>query len=118
MKNIHAKMTVALTLMAFTTFSVAGSFGESADKRVEVTSLQLEHSTPYGTIAGTAVNHSATLVKTVFVNFNLYDRNDTLVGNAGTYVKNLEAGKTWSFSASAPKPFNKAKVAEVIVYDN
>lgn len=119
MKKSWIKAITVLVTLMFAVCANAASFGQSADKRVEVIDLKLDQNQSYGLIIkGIAVNRSAKIVKSVFVKFNLYDENNSLVGNTVTMAQNLGPGETWSFSVPTPVKFATAKISEVETYDN
>lgn len=70
-------------------------------------------------ISGVAVNQTGKLVKTAFVNFNLYDDQGNVVGSTSGYVSNLAPGERWKFKIVAPQPgFVQFRLTGVQTYDN
>ncbi|WP_124633951.1 FxLYD domain-containing protein [Burkholderia cenocepacia] len=67
-------------------------------------------------VIGTAENVTNKTISAVSVTFNLYDRNNTLVGNASDVANNLPAGGAWKFKAIATTPFDHFTLSGITAY--
>jgi len=105
-----------LFIIAVTFFFISNSFAES--DAIKILNMQATQTASIFNVNGTAQNISGKLLKTVFIEFNLYDEQGSLVGNSIATVSNLGAGVNWKFNASSPIPFSKVTVSAIRTYDN
>lgn len=111
----------AIRFMAATLLMLVMGISQAADQNAVVVKEMGVEAGPNGMqiVTGIAANQSQAVVKTVFLNFNLYDEQGVLVGNAATFGKNLGPGEAWRFRTTAlPTPFSKAKITSIQVFDN
>lgn len=108
MKNVFAAGMVVVAFAA----------QAQSTEQLAFSDLQTRAAGPNGgtAIVGVAVNTTAKTLTTVFVTFNLYDAQNSLVGNAFATVNGLEPGVQWRFEAPAPAAFTTYKVAKVLAY--
>lgn len=66
-------------------------------------------------ITGTVINQSDNTYSTVIIKFNLYDKENNLVGNAIDSINNLGPHETWKFKALVP--YDNAYSAEFVGID-
>ncbi|WP_034303074.1 FxLYD domain-containing protein [Herbaspirillum sp. RV1423] len=67
-------------------------------------------------LVGTATNVTPGDLKTVILEFNLFDAQNAQVGNASAVTQNLAAGGAWKFQALTVQPFDHAKLARITAY--
>ena len=111
MKKIIFALLTAIA--SFSTFAVE----TQKTPQVVVTDLQTSRNeNGFPVIRGIATNVSASLVKDVFVKFNLYDERGNLIGNTLDNASNLEPGGRWVINVVKPLQFHSFKVTEVNTY--
>ena len=67
-------------------------------------------------LVGTATNVTTSDLKTVILEFNLFDAQNAQVGNASAITQNLAAGGAWKFQALTVQPFDHAKLTRITAY--
>ncbi len=67
-------------------------------------------------IVGTATNITNKPLQAVVVTFNLYDQQNTLVGNALDIVNNLGPGGAWKFRAITTTPYDHFTLTNVTTH--
>jgi hypothetical protein len=113
MKKFHA-LVVVLCMAATASASAQQS------QAVRVDSMQAESGgglAPVSYIVGSATNVTDKRLKAVFLNFNLYDSQNTLVGNTNTFVNDLDAGGAWQFRAPVTMPYHHFTLVRVNAYN-
>ncbi|ALR03211.1 FxLYD domain-containing protein [Xylella fastidiosa] len=109
MKSIFA-------LLAFMVFSTVASAQQNELVRVENLST-VESTTPQvPDITGNVINIANKKLRHVTVEFNLYDEQNNLVGNAIDVVTNLEPNGKWKFKATTTTPYQRFKLTNVEAY--
>ena len=80
-----------------------------ASSCVAITGQQWTSDSMTGAIEGDAVNNCGRTFRVVSLNFNLYDANGALIGNADDSIENLGTGDKWHFKAATLKPEGVAR---------
>lgn len=98
--------------------AVMGCATAHGDELVSVRQFQAvaDDVPPIGYLTGVATNVSDKPLKAVFLNFNLYDDNQVLVGNAIASAQNLSPGQDWRFRAPTAVLFAKATLVKIDAY--
>ena len=109
MKSIYA-------LAACMVVSTAALAQQSQPVHVENLSAVAGSTSQSPYIVGTATNTTNKQLQAVIVTFNLYDQQNTLVGNASDIVNNLRPGSTWKFKAIATTPYDHFTLTNVTAY--
>lgn len=111
MKTIYALLTAVCAVV-----SVSASAQQSQAVRVESMQAVAGELAPISYIVGAATNITDKPLKAVFLNFNLYDERNMLVGNAATVAHDLDAGGSWQFRASVAVPYHHFTLVRVNAY--
>ena len=111
MKGIYA--VAVATCMAITTTAMAQ---QNLAVRVDNLQTVAGEAPPISYIVGTATNTTDKPISAVFVDFNLYDKQNTLVGNAKSGANNLGPGGTWQFKAGVTVPYDHFTLSKVTTY--
>lgn len=67
-------------------------------------------------ITGEAFNKTEKILKVVFIKFNLYNSQDSLVGNTIAHAQELKPHGKWIFQARAVEEFTKIEVSDIQAY--
>ncbi|MAF04737.1 MULTISPECIES: FxLYD domain-containing protein [Herbaspirillum] len=65
-------------------------------------------------LTGVATNQTTSELRTVILEFNLYDSQNAQVGNTSAVTQNLAGNGVWKFQALTVQPFSYAKLVKVI----
>jgi hypothetical protein len=106
------KPWIAAAVLALTAWGASAQSNES----LEVKSLQVISGAPVSSFTGEARNVAGRTIKSAVINFNLYDSDGNLVGNAQTQASNLEADAIWKFQSTPKVQFSTVKAVEVKAY--
>lgn len=100
-----------------TAFLLAASSAYAGSNSLQVSALQVG-TEPTGVqfVTGVATNTSNAPIKSAFVQFNLYDAQNNLVGNTVANGINIAPGDRWIFKADAAQQFDHAKLTSVDTY--
>jgi hypothetical protein len=100
---------------AFALVTAANAYAGNAG--LQVSGLQVG-TEPTGVrfVTGVATNTTNAPIKSAFVQFNLYDAQDNLVGNTIANGVNIAPGDRWVFKADAAQQFDHAKLMSVDTY--
>jgi hypothetical protein len=110
------KAICALTVAASMAISTAAMAQQNPAVRVDNLQAVAGDAAPITYIIGTATNTTDKSIGAVFVDFNLYDKQNTLVGNAKSGVNNLGPGGTWQFKAGVTVPYDHFTLSKVTTY--
>jgi hypothetical protein len=103
------KQWMAGAAFALTTMAALSQSNES----LEIRSLEVVAGNPTSSFAGEARNVAGRVIKGAVIQFNLYDAQGNLVGNAEVQARNIEPDAVWKFQASPKVPFTTVKAFDV-----
>lgn len=106
-KKRFAAVAFALTAMAALSQS---------NESLQIRSLEVVPGAPASSFTGEARNVAGRVIKEAVIQFNLYDAQGNLVGNAETQARNLEPDAVWKFQATPKVPFVTVKAFDVKAY--
>ncbi|WP_304791027.1 FxLYD domain-containing protein [Aquabacterium sp.] len=97
---------------------VMGAMGAMAqsNESLQIRSLEVIAGAPTSSFTGEARNTAGRVIKEAVIQFNLYDAQGNLVGNAETRASNIEPDGVWKFQSSPKVPFTTVKAFDVKAY--
>lgn len=87
-----------------------------SNESLQIRSLEVLSGSPTSSFAGEARNVAGRVIKEAVIQFNLYDAQGNLVGNAETHARNIEPDGVWKFQSSPNVPFTTVKAFDVKAY--
>jgi len=112
MKTFYALLAAVCTVAA-----APASAQQSQAVRVDSMQAEAGELLPFSYIVGAATNVTDKRLKAVFLNFNLYDSQNMLVGNTATVAHDLDAGGAWQFRAPVTVPYHHFTLVRVNAYN-
>lgn len=106
------KSRMAIATLALTTMAAISQSNES----LQIRSLDVIQGAPTSSFTGEARNVAGRVIKEAVIQFNLYDAQGNLVGNAETRASNIEPDAVWKFQAAPKVPFATVKAFDVKAY--
>ncbi|AET95281.1 hypothetical protein BSFA1_80220 (plasmid) [Burkholderia sp. SFA1] len=107
MRRILFSVITSLAVLSAPAFAAESALDVTDDLRV------VAGQSPYGSLTGTATNTSDKVIARATIQFNLYDENNNLVGNAIAQASQVAPGERWIYTAPVPVPFHHAQVSKV-----
>lgn len=107
------RIVIAVVSIAFAVGSVF-----AGNKTIEVSDLHATATGSIQSINGIAQSTGGKIIKTAFLEFNLYDAQGNLVDNTITMAKDIEPNISWKLNTPTPTSFNTFKLTGVKIYDN
>lgn len=107
MRHLLATFAALAALLSASAFAADNPIALSDDLHA------VPSQSPYGSLAGTAVNTSDKVIPVAVIQFDLLDENERLVGNTVAEAFQLAPGQQWIYNALVPVPFHHARVKKV-----